>query len=343
MTEITIYTNTTAIDKPLSVAQAAQMADSAAQRHTFARQLAKLSANTLSAYTTDLTTWTQYLSDANIDTDGHDWFNDAQAWANVSHGLVDGFSAWMQRQGFAIGTINRKLACVRKFCAMAHAAGIIDSSAHAMIQTVKLIKKGDGINLDRQRPQTRQSTKKATNTKLGIDQAQQLKTHPDTPQGRRDALLMCLLLDHGLRSGEVAALHTDAFNLHDETFTFYREKVKKMQTHRLTPDTLRALRAYVNNGDVPSFGPILRASLRSGKLAAAGMQRESVSRRVNELGKAIGIDKLSAHDCRHFWTTRATRAGTDPFALKQAGGWSNMSTVSRYVDESAVANEGVKL
>lgn len=91
---------------------------------------------------------------------------------------------------------------------------------------------------------------------------------------------------------------------------------------------------------IPAFGPILRASVRSGKLAAAGMQRESISRRVKELGKAVGIDKLSAHDCRHFWTTHA---GTAPFALKQAGGWSNMATVSRYVDESTVANEGVKL
>jgi site-specific recombinase XerD len=45
--------------------------------------------------------------------------------------------------------------------------------------------------------------------KLERDQVAALKTQPDTPQGRRDALLMCLLLDHGLRVGEVAILVID--------------------------------------------------------------------------------------------------------------------------------------
>ena len=322
MTNNTIIpATTTALGDVLTIAQAAQMADYHAQRSTFARNLAELSANTRSAYQNDLATWAAYLSAAGIDTTGHDWFSDVEAWANVSHGLVDACKQWL----------------------LAHLAGTIDSNTHAMIQSVKLIKKGAGIELDRQRPQTRTSTKKAHSTKLGIDHVQRLKTQPDTPQGRRDALLMCLLLDHGLRSGELAALSVDAFNLHDGTFTFYREKVRKVQTHSMTPDTLRALRAYIDNGDAPALGQILRASVRSGQLAAAGMTRESISRRVKELGKAVGVDKLSAHDCRHSWTTRANRAGTDPFALKQAGGWSSMATVSRYVDESTVANENVKL
>lgn len=343
MTEITTYNTTTALGDVLTVAQAAQMADYHAQRSIFARNLAELSANTRSAYQNDLATWASYLSAAGIDTTGRDWFNDVESWANVSHGLVDAFKQWLLRQGLAVGTINRKLACVRKFCAMAHIAGTIDSRTHAMIQAVKLIKKGAGIELDRQRPQTRTSSKKAHSTKLGIDHVQRLKTQPDTPQGRRDALLMCLLLDHGLRSGELAGLTVDAFNLHDGVFTFYREKVKKVQTHRMTPDTLRSLRAYIDNGDAPALGQILRASVRSGQLAAAGMTRESISRRVRELGKAVGVDKLSAHDCRHSWTTRGISAGTDIFAMQQAGGWSSVSTLGRYVDENTVANDGVKL
>jgi hypothetical protein len=44
-------------------------------------------------------------------------------------------------------------------------------------------------------------------------QAKKLKSQPDTPQGRRDALLMCLLLDHGLRVGEVARLQVSDFDL----------------------------------------------------------------------------------------------------------------------------------
>jgi hypothetical protein len=47
---------------------------------------------------------------------------------------------------------------------------------------------------------------------------------------------------------------------------FYRAKVKKDQTHKLTANTLRALRAYIDAGDVPAVGPILRASFKKGHI-----------------------------------------------------------------------------
>ncbi|MEZ4672775.1 MAG: hypothetical protein R2932_00830 [Caldilineaceae bacterium] len=58
-------------------------------------------------------------------------------------------------------------------------------------------------------------------------------------------LLMCLLLDHGLRVGEVADLTVDAFNLKAGKLVFYRDKVEKTQTHKLTADTLWAIRNYI--------------------------------------------------------------------------------------------------
>ena len=48
--------------------------------------------------------------------------------------------------------------------------------------------------------------KKAEPVSISTHQAKALKDQPDTPRGRRDGLLMCLLLDHGLRVGEVAKL-----------------------------------------------------------------------------------------------------------------------------------------
>jgi integrase len=88
---------------------------------------------------------------------------------------------------------------------------------------------------------------------------------------------------------------------------------------------------------------LLRGSFKGGTLAGVGMTERSITRRVGELGERIGIDNLSAHDLRHAWATRAIRKGTDPFALQQAGGWTSMQTVRKYVDESAIANEHVHL
>lgn len=322
------------------------VANQVAQSSLFARELAGLSENTRSAYQTDLQTWHQYLESCHIDVRDRDWFGNAAAWRGVTAGLVAGFNEWLKAQGFAVGTINRKLACVRKFCSLAAQSGVINATEIMAIQNVKLITRNAGIEIDKQRDVVRierVNAKKAAATKLGRDQAKRLKQQPDTPQGRRDSLLMCLALDHGLRAGEIAGLSADCFDIDDETFTFYREKVKKTQVHRMTPDTLAAYRRYVESGDCPATGPVLRSSLKSGGLAHNGMARESVSRRIKQLGREIGLSTLSAHDCRHYWTTLAVRSGSDPFAVQQAGGWNSMTTVSRYVAESEIANDGIVL
>ena len=44
---------------------------------------------------------------------------------------------------------------------------------------------------------------------------------------QRDTLLMCLLLDHGLRVGEVAILKKTDINLTNKLLTFDRPKVSK--------------------------------------------------------------------------------------------------------------------
>ena len=73
------------------------------------------------------------------------------------------------------------------------------------------------------------------------------------------------------------------------------------------------------------------------------MSERAITERVRVLGEAVGVTGLSAHDCRHYWATRAASQGTDPFALRDAGGWSSLAMPSRYVEAAAIANERVKL
>jgi integrase len=87
--------------------------------------------------------------------------------------------------------------------------------------------------------------KKAEPTWLTSEQADQLMAQPDTPLGRRDAFLMCLLLEHGLRVGEVTDLKVADLDLNERLLTFYRPKVHKIQAHRLTDRTYLADRAYL--------------------------------------------------------------------------------------------------
>jgi integrase len=117
--------------------------------------------------------------------------------------------------------------------------------------------------------------------------------------------------------------------------------------HALTPDTEEALYAYLYYDryeyELGSGAPLILSSVKGGKLRFKGMTVRGINKRIKFLGEKCGVFQLSPHDCRHYWATDAARSGTDPFALKQAGGWTSMSTVARYIDEATIANEGVRL
>ena len=85
--------------------------------------------------------------------------------------------------------------------------------------------------IDQKREKVRIGYKKAEPTRLTPDQAAALKDQPGTPQGRRDRFLLCLLLDHGLRVGEVAALSRSDFDVTSKELRFFRPKVNKEQVH----------------------------------------------------------------------------------------------------------------
>jgi len=339
-----------------AVAIAGQVANHYAAADAFRDYTSRKSDNTLRAQLADLTTWRAYLCAATNGADcpeAETLQSDPAAWAGVTWGLVAGFVQWMLTEGYALGTVNRHLSTVKVYCRLAAQAGAIDPTQAALIRTVTGFGSKDGKRVDERRQQTRTGHKKAAHVAIDPEQAKALKTQPDTPQGRRDAVIMTLLLDHGLRVGELAGLKvkgdTDGkserigFNLKAGTFTFYRPKVDRVQTHRLTPDAAKAVKAWLNGIGAPAMGPLLRGSRKGGALTGAGMSERAITERVRTLGLAVGVAGLSAHDCRHYWATRAATKGTDPFALRDAGGWSSLAMPSRYVAAAEIANERVKL
>ncbi|MBP6806639.1 MAG: site-specific integrase, partial [Chloroflexi bacterium] len=152
---------------------------------------------------------------------------------------------------------------------MAVKAAAIPREEGMLIQTVKGYSRASGQNVDAQRAQmrvdevtyayreagrqqstvvTRRSTKKRQATLLDEETGTALKQPRNpSPQAWRDALLMCLLLDHGLRASEVALLKAGDLDLDTGEMRFYRPKVKgtahEWTTHKLTPAT-RAVASY---------------------------------------------------------------------------------------------------
>jgi integrase len=273
----------TPLDPEQTLATAGQIANQYAAQGAFADYLSRQSDNTRRAQAASLARFAQFL--ALMGFQAGDLQHDPTAWCGLTWGLVEGFRNWMVQEADAVASVNARLSAVKTYAKLAFKAGIVSPEEHALIRAVNGYSPKEGRRVDERRPQTRRGNKKAQHVHLDKKQARKLRRQPDTPQGRRDMLLMCLLLDHGLRVGEVVRLQAADVDLKAGELRFYRPKVDKVQTHQLSADTLRALHALAENGEMPGLGPLLRGSRKGGALIDTGMSERAVSLRVRELGE----------------------------------------------------------
>lgn len=259
----------------------------------------------------------------------HLWY----LWQGITYGIVEAFIPWQEQQGYAIGSINVHIATVKAYCKLAYKAGAISHNELANTLMITGYSHKEGKNIDKQRHVTRVGDKKPTPTMISPGHAALLKKQ----KRPKDAVMICLLLDLGLRVGELTALQVDAINLAEGKITFYREKVDITQTHLLTADCLEALSAYL-----PSVkGTYLFPGYQDKKAGKERpMKTSSVNKQVGILGERIGIQDLSPHDCRHHLITEEAKKGTDATTLQQIGGWSSPAMALKYVIAAEIANSG---
>lgn len=329
---------------PSKMVLAGQIANHAAANHVFEDYLSRKSDNTIVTQAAALSLFAQFLERAGVTgLTGECLQRDPECWRGVTWGLVEAFVKWLLVEGFSISSVNNRLSAVKTYARLAAKAGVISPADLALIKTVSGYADKEAKRVDERREVTRRGRKKAEAITLTGEQAQMLKKRPDTPQGRRDALLMCLLLEHGLRVGEIARLQVTDFDLKRGELRFYRPKVNKVQRHKLTPNTLRAAKAYMNQ-DAAAMGRLILGTTKTGRVSTLPIDERGITKRVAHLAETVlGIEGLSAHDCRHHWATDAARNKTDPFSLQEAGGWSSLAMPRRYVKEAEIANQGVVL
>jgi integrase len=272
----------------------------------------------------------------------------ASIWSGLTFGLVKGYRQWMLDRGDAVTSVNVRLSTLRTYSKLAFKTGLISHDEYLKIRDVQGYARKEQKHLDEQRTDaaiaTRRGHKKVSANLIPLKAVKALKAqNTGTPQGRRDAVLMCLLLDHALRCGEVAALKVSDVSPDCRYLTFYRPKVDRVDTHLLTEDAHRALKAWFESGDAPVMqdAPLLRGSRKGGQLTSAGLSERAITKRVRDLGRSVGIENLSAHDCRHTALTYASRNGAKEFRLQEYGGWSSLAMARRYVKAAEIANEGI--
>ncbi|MCB8983409.1 MAG: site-specific integrase [Ardenticatenaceae bacterium] len=356
------------ISNPSPLEVAGQIANRVAGQSIFRRYLNEKSANTIKRHARDLELFAEYLLDIGLELEnGADFQTNPDAWRGVTWGIVEGFVQWQLGENYAISSVNARLSTVKVYAGMAVKAGVIPREEGLLIQTIKGYSRSGGLNVDEQREQTRidevtyaykpenrrrsvvvtrRSTKKRKATLLDEATAVALKQPAnESPQAYRDALLMCLLLDHGLRASEVALLKASDMDLAAGEMRFYRPKVKgtdhEWTTHKLTAQTHKIVSHYLERLYPPTLhpdGPLVLATTRllkngqGGQLQTEGLNRVRISERVAYLGKKSGLpEKLSAHDCRHTCATKMARLGYGIDELMAWFGWTSAQTAMRYV------------
>ncbi len=101
----------------------------------------------------------------------------------------------------------------------------------------------------------------------------------------RDRLLLCLLIDHGLRVSEVSGLKCADY--HNGIMRVYHKKVHMEDQHALSPDTAEALEVYLKE-----YLPDWNGYLFTGNGQEGRYTEHAFNRHVGYLGREISVKGL---------------------------------------------------
>jgi integrase len=301
--------------------------------------------NTIRRQRADLMLFGQFISEiSGVALDGCAFCEHPGAWAIVTGGLVTAYRQWMLKSGYDAHSVNVRLSTVRTYAKLAHQAGMIAEGEYLRITGVSGYSQKEIGRIDAKREVKRIGEKKenANFVKRGIvAQLKGLECKRDSDY--RDRVLLCLMLDHGLRVSEVEALTVGSVDMNARTLTINRLKTSTTDLHDLTDDTYAALVDYMPLLDGRAVtAPLIAGSLKSGRLTDGGMSVRAINARVQEIGQRFGIENLSPHDLRHTAADEVVK-NNDLQTAAAWGGWSSLAMPMRYAEKRKVSNRGVKI
>lgn len=147
------------------------------------------------------------------------------------------------------------------------------------------------------------------------------------PCDARNKTILMVLLDTGLRIGELIGLNMDDLRL-DEG---YLKVMGKGQKERIVPignNAQRALQRYQFRFRPEPAGPHITNVFLS--LYGQPLSANSMKLMFTRLAARSGVARIHAHLCRHTFATRYLMNGGDVFSLEQVLGHSTLEMVKHY-------------
>ena len=214
-------------------------------------------------------------------------------------------------------TVNVRLSAVRKLVSEARKNGMLGAEEAANLTEVPNI------------PQK--------GTRLGNwltrEQARELLAVPDrsTLKGKRDYLLLAMLVGCALRREELAMLDVDTIQLREGRWVLadLEGKGRRVRTVAIPAWVKQGINTWMIAAGVED-GRLLRAVTKGGKVKES-MSGWAVWSVVEQCAKEIGIERFGAHDLRRTCAKLCRKNGGNIEQIKFLLGHSSIQTTERYL------------
>jgi integrase/recombinase XerC/integrase/recombinase XerD len=156
-----------------------------------------------------------------------------------------------------------------------------------------------------------------------------LNTFGTAPIDNRNQTIFMILLDTGLRIGELINLKMDDVHLNEG----YLKVLGKGKKERIVPignNAQKALQRYLYRFRPKSTNPDIDNVFLS--TSSKTLTENSMKLMFTKLSKKSGVYRLHAHLCRHTFATKFLINGGDVFSLQHILGHSTLEMVRCYVN-----------
>jgi site-specific recombinase XerD len=237
---------------------------------------------------------------------------------SLNKSVVLRYRLHLEDRHLAAGTINVRLAAVRRLAYEAADSGLLSADLAAGIRRVKGVKKL-GCRLGNW---------------LSVEQARVLwqLPDPDTLKGKRDRAIVAVLLGCGLRRRELTELTTEHFQRREEHWAIV-DLIGKGGHVRTVP-VLTWVKQAVDDWLVAARvadGRLFRRVCRTGTIWGEEMTEKVVWHVVKQYAGKLGVSKLAPHDLRRSCARLCHNAGGELEQIQFLLGHVSVQTTEKYL------------